>query len=109
MPLNERGRNFSETFEKQHQNSKESQANGDGRRALGRRGRGPFKIIMNLFKLLYGAATKKQFTIATGVALRGEPTWPCVVADNLGQVGTPNPKQGIELGEAGTAPERTRH
>lgn len=109
MPLNERGRNFSETFEKQHQNSKESQANGDGRRALGRRGRGPFKIIMNLFKLLYGAATKKQFTIATGVALRGEPTWPCVVADNLGQVGTPNPKQGSELGEAATDPERTRH
>lgn len=44
---------------------------------------------MNLFKLLYGAATKKQFTIATDVvALRGEATWRCVVAGNLGQVGT---------------------
>lgn len=67
MPLNERGRNFSKTFEKQHQNWKESQADGGEKRAkcaghwaLGKRGRAPFKIIINLFKLLYGAATKNN-------------------------------------------------
>lgn len=59
VPLNERGRNFGKTFAAEAASRlerKPSEQSGQG----GQSGRGPFKIIMNLFKLLYGARSNKK-------------------------------------------------